>query len=359
MRAKNMMLFVIAVGCGLVASIGVSQYMEHASGAAKNSVETAKIFVAVTDINIGEKLDAQNVKLEEWPKDRVPEGAIFSLEKLAEQYPRTRLYAGEPIMAAKLMDSNVRGSESITIPKGYRVVSVPVTVDTAVSGLLQPGDRVDLLVFFRKNQEIPETGTRTLLRDVNVFGVDGTTDRSIDADGQARNLRTVSLLVTPKQAETVMLGKELGTLFLSLRRPDDATEHISDGETVKSLLGTVSETANEKQDQRRENSDFAKWLNTQDTTTQPQLAAVAEPVWKMVVLSANGRREFEWSDENQLPTEVTDAHAAPMLPPNAAPNLAAPITGPAPNGATTDEDSREEGSQDGRQAGRELRSDDN
>ncbi len=336
MRAKNMMLFVIAVGCGLVASIGVSQYMERASGAGKNAVETAKIFVAVTDINIGEKLDAQNVKLEEWPKDRVPEGAIFELDELAEQYPRTRLYAGEPIMAAKLMDSNVRGSESITIPKGYRVVSVPVTVDTAVSGLLQPGDRVDLLVFFRKNSEIPETGTRTLLRDVNVFGVDGATDRSIDADGQARNLRTVSLLVTPKQAETVMLGKELGTLFLSLRRPDDATEHISDGETVKSLLGQVSETANEKKSQNRENSDFAKWLNTQNTKTQPQPAAVAEPVWRMTVLSANGSREFEWTDENKLPTEVSAVTPAPVPQASVSPPLAAPVKGPTAAGDATD-----------------------
>jgi len=343
MRAKNMMLFVIALGCGLVASIGVSQYMERASGEGKSEIETAKIFVAVTDINIGEKLDAQNVKLEEWPKNRVPEGAIFELSKLSEQYPRTRLYAGEPIMEAKLMDSTVRGSESITIPKGYRVVSVPVTVDTAVSGLLQPGDRVDLLVFFRKNQEIPETGTRTLLRDVNVFGVDGTTDRGIDADGQARNLRTVSLLVTPKQAETVMLGKELGTLFLSLRRPDDATEHISDGETVKSLLGGASETANEKRNPNGENSDFAKWLNAQNSTAPAPSVATPEPVWTMVVLSPNGRREFEWNDANKLPTEVTSAQSAPVAAANPSPTLAAPVKGPAAGGGAMDGTASDDG----------------
>lgn len=331
MRAKNMMLFVIAVGCGLVASIGVSQYMERASGAAKNEVETKKILVAVKEINIGDKLDGQNVKLEVWPKDRVPDGTITDLEKLADKFPRTRLYAGEPIMTAKLMDAKGRGSESITIPKGYRVVSVPVTVDTAVSGLLQPGDRVDLLVFFRKNSEIPETGTRTLLRDVNVFGVDGATDRSIDADGQARNLRTVSLLVTPKQAETVMLGKELGTLFLSLRRPDDPTEHISDGETVKSLLGQVSETANEETNESRENTDFAKWLNAQNSKEQPQPAGAAEPVWRMIVLSAQGSREFEWTDENKLPTEVSAMPPAP-----AAPSPAAPVKGPTAAGDKTD-----------------------
>jgi len=339
MRAKNMMLFVIAVGCGLVASIGVSQYMERASGAGTTEIETAKIFVAITEVGPGEKLDAQNVKLEEWPKDRVPEGAIFELEQLEDHFTRARLYSGEPIMAAKLMDSNIRGSEAITIPKGYRVVSVPVTVDTAVAGMLQPGDRVDILVFLRKNSEIPETGTRTLLRDVNVFGVDGTTDRSIDADGQARNLRTVALLVTPKQAEMVMLGKELGTLFLSLRRPDDATEHISDGETVKSLFGQVSETANEKKSQRRNDNEFTNFLNNQQAN-QPQPVAVAEPVWKMVVLSANGSREFEWADEDTLPTEVFASQSAP--PAIVPPTLKAPVQGPDPDAASEPIDSDDE-----------------
>ena len=46
MRAKNMILFVIAVGCGLVASIGVSQYMEHAAGSGTGQVDTVEIFVA-------------------------------------------------------------------------------------------------------------------------------------------------------------------------------------------------------------------------------------------------------------------------------------------------------------------------
>lgn len=335
MRAKNMMLFVIAVGCGLVASIGVSQYMERASGAGSADIQTAKIFVATTEVGPGEKLDAQNVKLEEWPKDRVPEGAIFELEQLEGNFTRARLYAGEPIMAAKLMDSNIRGSEAITIPEGYRVVAVPVTVDSAVAGMLQPGDRVDILVFLRKSSEIPETGTRTLLRDVNVFGIDGTTDRSIDADGQARNLRNVALLLKPNQTEMVLLGKELGSLFLSLRRPDDSTEHVSDGETVKSLFGQVSETANEKK-QPHDNNGIIGFLNNQNT--EPRIAAVAEPIWKMRVLSANGSREFEWTDENKLPTEVFASQPAPQ----AAPILAPPATGPAPTGEPTDGSSTDE-----------------
>jgi pilus assembly protein CpaB len=321
MRAKKMMLLVVAVGCGLVASIGVSQYMENASGSGTHEVETIKIFVAITDVGVGEKLDAQNVMLEEWPKDRVPEGAIFELDELDDQFTRTRLYSGEPIMAAKLMNANGRGSESITIPSGFRVISVPVTLESAVSGLLQPGDRVDLIVFFRRGPEIPETGTRTLLRNINV-GVDGATDRSIDDNGRTRNLKTVSLLVTPKQAEIVMLGQELGSLSISLRRPDEESEYISDGETVRSILGESSETANERTDPSEDNGPgLATWLNQQDAGPQP--AAASEPLWEIVILSGTGYRKFEWTDAAELPTEVLNEGKLGIPPPSAMPAAAA------------------------------------
>jgi len=307
MRPKTMILFVIAVGCGLVASIGVSQYLEN-NGGGGPQVTTEKIFVAATNINIGEQLDAQNVRLEEWPKDRVPEGAVLTLEELEERYPRTRLYAGEPILQAKLMDSRDRGSEAHTIPEGYRVVSVKVSVESSVSGLVQPGDRVDLVVFLRKSGEVPETGTKTILRDVNVFSVDGETERSVDEDGQARNVRTVSLLVKPDQAETVMLASELGRLFLTLRRPDDTTESVGEGATVNGLLGSDGESANEKKNESTatQNSEFLNWLNNKSAPAEtPSTSTAAEPIWKMKIMSPNGLREYHWQDAGEMPREVT------------------------------------------------------
>ena len=314
MKPKTIFLFIIAVGCGLVASIGVSQYMQPATGSGVAVVETANIFVAVTDINIGEKLDAQNVKLEDWPRDRIPEGAIRELADLEDRFPRQRLYVGEPILSAKLMDGNDRGSPALTIPKGYRVYSVKVSVESSVSGMVQPGDRVDLLVFLRKSTEIPETGTRTILKDVNIFSVDGATERSVDADGKSVNVRTVSLLVKPEQAESVMLASELGRLSLSLRRPDDTSEQSSDGETIQSLLGSDTDQPND----RRRNSDsedsgFVGWLASQSTepaveeqAAQASSVAVGpEPEWTMQVLTPNGYREFRWLDLNELPEEVT------------------------------------------------------
>jgi len=319
MRAKSLILFVIAVGCGLAASIGVSQYMENAAGGP--GVETVKIFVAMTDISIGEKLDAQTVKLEEWPKDRVPEGAVSELAEVEDKFSATRMYAGEPILKAKLLDSNNSGATQ-TIPKGFRAVPVKVSAETAGGGLIQPGDRVDVLVMLRKSNEVPETGTRTILRDVNVFSVDGATERSIDETGQAHNLNTVSLLLKPKQAEGVLLACELGRLMLTLRRPDDDAEDVSEGETVQSLLGSGGEKAGDKKPSSPPDNGFADWLAqmsnpqsaaqpapaTGPTPAPPTTALPPEPEgpkWKLVIMGPNGSQQYYWTDEAELPVEGT------------------------------------------------------
>jgi pilus assembly protein CpaB len=318
MRAKTLILFMIAISCGLVASIGVSQYMER-GGKGGTGADTTKIFVAITDINIGDQLNEQNIRLEEWPKQRVPEGAISQLDDLQDRFPRTRLYAGEPILRAKLMDSN-DGSKSVDIPKGFRVVSVKVSMESSVSGLVQPGDRVDLMVLLKKSNEVPETGTRTILRDVNIFAVDSETERNVDADGSSSVLRTVSLLVKPDQAETITLASGLGSLFLTLRRPDDDQQDDSEGITVHKLLGSEPESARSVAEAATtvvptqagpEQPGFVQWLAQTAAAVAPQVADIpvqqAAPAWTMKILTPDGCREFRWRDVNELPDEVLPA----------------------------------------------------
>ena len=84
MRAKSMVLILIALACGLIASIGISQVMESGIGR-EAAAPTEKIYVALADIDIGKKLDENNLKLEAWPKD---EATWSRRVKLAEGYPR-------------------------------------------------------------------------------------------------------------------------------------------------------------------------------------------------------------------------------------------------------------------------------
>ena len=76
MRPKSLILLVLALGCGLVAAIGINQVLANRPVAqVTDSGETVPIFVALTDIGLGDPLTPQVLKLEEWPKMKVPPGA--------------------------------------------------------------------------------------------------------------------------------------------------------------------------------------------------------------------------------------------------------------------------------------------
>ncbi len=233
MHPKSMVLIVIALVCGLVASIGISQVVERNSANKTEQVQTQAIFVAMTDLGIGTQLNANCVKLEEWPVDKIPVGAITEANQMDGKRPSQRLFAGEPLLLAKLADENTLKVHSHTIKKGYRVMSVKVDMASAVSGLMNPGDRVDVLALSG-----PRTAAEMILANVEVFAINDQTHQEVDAEGGTVQAKTVSLLVTSDQARKLMAASYKSTISLSLRRPDDDTgldDDLVETEPTKSI----------------------------------------------------------------------------------------------------------------------------
>src|SRR5262245_47967794 len=81
MRPKSLLLLALALGCGLVASIGISQVMDRNSNSPA-AIETEPVYVALHNINLGDPIDSKMIALQEWPKGKVPRGAITKLEEL-------------------------------------------------------------------------------------------------------------------------------------------------------------------------------------------------------------------------------------------------------------------------------------
>ena len=90
MRSKSIVLLALGMGCGLVASIGISQFIESANKVQPDAGERQPIFIALTDIAPHEELTAQNIKLEEWPKNIVPQGALTKLEEVEGKRSRMK-----------------------------------------------------------------------------------------------------------------------------------------------------------------------------------------------------------------------------------------------------------------------------
>src|SRR5436190_23970341 len=125
MRPKSIILLVLALGCGLVASIGISQVMDRRNQQpAAAAPEVQPIFVALKNVNVNEPFTEAALKLEEWPKGKVPAGALTKLEEVVGRRARSTIYAGEPILEAKLISTDSPDSPSDKINDGFRIVPV-------------------------------------------------------------------------------------------------------------------------------------------------------------------------------------------------------------------------------------------
>lgn len=218
MKNQSLILLVVAAGCGLVAMLGVKKAISQKP---VETVETIQVLSAIADIQVGARLDELNTKFVEVPAATAPEGAITSLEEITERSLKVPVMPGDWILKSKLTEPGEVGAVA-SIPPGMAVVTIPVDATTSHSGMMRPGNRVDLLLSYDDNS----TGRNikkmiTVMEFVEVFAVDNRI-YGIDkeGDGLAKN---ISLLVEPEQGKVVNLAKRLGELSTMLRPNGDVT----------------------------------------------------------------------------------------------------------------------------------------
>ncbi len=241
MKFKTIVLLAFAVGCGLVAMLGVQQLLADRSAADK--ANKVKVLVAAVDILPGTPLDETNTTTKEWPKDLVPENAVTSKSQYEERAIKTGAVTGEMILTTKLTEKGQFGA-SAAIPVGMRVVTIPVNETKTHSGMLMPTDRVDIIVTYKTQvQGIGNVSkTKTLLEYIEVFAADN--QRSAEqADTKDVKAKNISLLVTPQQAEIIKLASDKGQLDLILRGKGDS-EFVANNGIDESLLEELSSGLN-------------------------------------------------------------------------------------------------------------------
>ena len=297
MRAKSLILLVIALGCGMVAAVGVSKAIMD-KPAAEQTEATTEIFVAVKDLPHAQKISADSVKLEKWPQSRLPEGALTRLSELEGKYTNQQIFAGEPILGRKLADS--RESFSTTIPPGYRVFDI-----VGSAGYIKPGDHVDILGTFPASRG-GSAETRTVMRNVQVFGIDGNTKRDTDNTNNTGRSSVFQLLVKESQLEALTLANSMAELRMNLRPfGEDSDEAPDNGESFLSWVNKDEKspgTPVKKEEIRAiENS-----VNTLFTAAVPSLPTPPVAKHEMVIITPAGIKKYQWNEDHEFPREVAE-----------------------------------------------------
>jgi pilus assembly protein CpaB len=135
------------------------------------------------------------------------------------------LMKDDPVVESKLAPKGSGRGLSALIPTGMRAYSVRVPdVAMGVAGFVMPGNHVDVLLSIGEIGNSNETGggsTTTLLQNVEILAVDQKMEAPADNKVDTKDLRTVTLLVTPQQANLLDLAQNKGILHLALRNRED------------------------------------------------------------------------------------------------------------------------------------------
>jgi pilus assembly protein CpaB len=335
MRPKSLLLLALALGCGLVASIGISQVMDrNNSGHAK--IETVPIYVAQHNINLGDPIDIKMLSLQEWPKDKVPRGAISKPEDLKGRRPRTAIIEGEPILEGKLMAPGQVANPIGQIQKGMRLKTIAVDAEKSAAGLLGPGDRVDVQLFVRKDQKtgVETAKSKIILQNIRVFAVDQTVQRSADGGEEKTIAKTVSLMLTPEQASKLSLAEQIGEISLIPRNPDDEAATDYQEFTVDDLLagGSGDKNSRELEQGGKKDDAASKGPSTDSLLTAIQNAPKKDP-FRMEVVEAQNVKEVLFDAETGRPIRPVAEQTGTGGPAPTTHSLPTGVGDPAPNDA--------------------------
>ncbi|MES2264796.1 MAG: Flp pilus assembly protein CpaB [Pseudomonadota bacterium] len=233
-RAYLMMALAVLLGLGAV--LLASRWLLR-----QNPGAVGMIVVAGADVNLGQRLVPDMLKLTDWPADNLPQGALRDPQKLYGRVLKTSVLRGEPLSEAKLAPAGTLGGLSALIAEGKRAITVRVNDVVGVAGFALPGNFVDIIVNTQAEAKTETAAQRPehaiskiVLERILVLAVAQEVSRD---DTKPRVVNAVTLEVTPEQAEHLDLARSVGTLSLVLRNQVDPKPGVTEGATKLTLLG--------------------------------------------------------------------------------------------------------------------------
>jgi len=216
MNAKKLAPLAIALVLGLIsAKLVVQQFSKPAAKAAAPPPPNAKVVIVKQDVMAGEQLTADEVDENDLNTPNAPAGSFRDSSDVVGRVTAEPLVAGQTITESLLASQGTVAGLQAIIPPGMRAITVDVNEITGVANYIVPGCHVDLVQSF--NDVSNQPFSRVLLQNVEVTAVGM---RRLPGDGPGAP-RSVTLLVTPRQAQEIDLAATNGRARLVLRGVND------------------------------------------------------------------------------------------------------------------------------------------
>ncbi len=237
-------------------------------------VKKTAVLVAAKDLYPGDFIDSSALR---WQETTLPVSRSFNFIRGEDSETplfgatlREKVAIGTPLTSNLLVHPNEPGFVAAVLRPGMRAISIPTNAVASNAGLVAAGDRVDIILSLRRDEQpeqapsstqpvvTPLLAAQTIVRDLRVLALNNQTETDVrprqDVTGDsatapaaraAQNGRprvpsyqTVTVEATPRQAEVLAVAKEVGLLHLALR-----STSVDEEETTPADDGRVTTLA--------------------------------------------------------------------------------------------------------------------
>lgn len=223
--------FILAGVVGLVATFLIHRYITTKTAIPVRP--TDQVVVADVDITPGTALASRMLKTAKWPRDIIPPKSFRSTKDLDGRVALTFISRGEPVLMTKLAPEGTAAGLGGLLDPNKLAITVRTDDVSGVAGFINPGDRVDLLVEMPAPESKGEHFSKILLQNLKVLSKGQIWDQTAEKKPQV--MTTVTLEVTPEEAEIINLATNQGKIRLALRNQLNQGQYFTKGVLTSQL----------------------------------------------------------------------------------------------------------------------------
>lgn len=236
---RNWLMLAGAIALGVVA-MGLSHKMlsdrmAQIDREARAREKMVRVVVAKHDLVRGARISPDGFAVREIPAEYLHASTLHPDQ--FEQYVGQRLAAGlkqgEPLLELHLESNSMVFSS--TLAKGNRALTTEVDEVNSISGMLRPSDHIDLMATARGTNASATEITFPLMSNVEVLAT-GQIIRKRDGTNQPKTYTTITLSVSPEDAERIVVAKTSGKLTAVLRNPEDERANSTAALNIDDLM---------------------------------------------------------------------------------------------------------------------------
>nr|WP_220481124.1 Flp pilus assembly protein CpaB [Lysobacter penaei] len=237
-----------AIVLGLIAALLSVSYIQErvaeATAAARVTVTETEVVVSRRNLEVGETIAESDMVTRTVPVDFVPADAVTTenYTGFIDRMVRSPIKQGTPLSASALVPMYDKFSHVIVPGKvGY---TLSVNENNSISGMIAPGDRVDILLTYDADADTgngsatkQKQGERVapLLENITVLAT-GTQIGDLPDGTESAAFSSVTLELDPDQAELLTVGQKAGEVRVLLRNFEDNTPFGLSGISEKTLM---------------------------------------------------------------------------------------------------------------------------